>query len=76
MFHIELLIGAGELEDQGIMERNRKAMDDAAQGHPGGSSFVKEEILPYVVKIRRDQKTIEVQDETTAGYCVLKRHYE
>jgi hypothetical protein len=76
MFDIQVLIDVDDLEDQNKMAHNRETLDESAQGFKHGAKFVLEEILPYVIKVRKDRKTVEIQDDSTARYRVLKRHYE
>lgn len=76
MFDIQVLIDTSDLDDEIKMAANRETIDSSARGYDPKSKFVSEEILPYVIRVRKDRKTVEIQDEQTAKYRVLKRHYE
>ena len=76
MFDIQVLIDATDLDDQAMMASNREIVDGSAKEYDPKAKFVQEEILPYVIRVRKDRKTVEIQDGETARYRILKRHYE
>ena len=78
MFDIELLISAGDLKHDVLMDRHRAALDGGAKAHHRSSKFVKEEIAPYIIKTRKPGETQirEIENKETREYRILRRFYE
>lgn len=77
MFDFEVLIGVEDLQSEDAMKVHRLSMDGGAKANHPRSKFVKEEILPYIRRIRKDGIVVnQPATPETKKYRVLKRFYE
>ncbi len=77
-FTIDVIIGAADLENPERMRLHRESLDAGAKEHSKRSKFVKEEIRPYIRRIRTamDQAARDLPETNeTRLYRILSRHY-